>query len=206
MDDNEQSLVISGPDTVQAKRKPGNTIVCGDLHISADTFISAPSNAVLVIENGQLDTGNSLLQTTNASGLTVVFTGDPNNGAYLHYPTGGKSGFLDIAAPTSGPWKGVALYQDPNLIDIGGNLDITYKGNSPTWNITGLVYLPHSNTTFSGAVGKSSNASSGSALCFELVVSVLTINGTGSIFANDTQCPAAGLGSVTGLARGTLVN
>lgn len=81
----------------------------------------------------------------------------------------------------------------------------TYSGNQPTWNITGLVYLPHANVTFSGAVGKSSNASSGKALCFELVVADLTINGTGDIFANDTQCSAAGLAGA-GLIRGQLVN
>jgi hypothetical protein len=113
---------------------------------------------------------------------------------------------LDIAAPTSGPWSGMALYQDPNLTDSSGNLDISAAGNSPTWNISGLVYLPHSSVTFSGAVSKSSNASNGKALCFGMVVDNITINGTGSIFANDTQCQAAGRGLPMGGSRGTLVN
>jgi hypothetical protein len=39
-----------------------------------------------------------------------------------------------------------------------------------------------------------------------MVVDNLTINGTGSIFANDNQCASAGLKLPTGGNRGTLVN
>jgi hypothetical protein len=120
----------------------------------------------------------------------------------VYYPTGG--GTLDIAAPTSGPWSGIAIYQDPNLVDSGnpGNLDITAAGNSPTWDISGMVYLPHSNVTLSGAVGKGSYG----ARCFGMVVGALLINGTGSIFANDTECSSsAGLALPKGGYRGQLV-
>ena len=90
-----------------------------------------------------------------------------------------------MQAPASGPWSGVALYQAPNLTS---GVDVSAAGNSPTWDITGLVYLPHSSVTFSGAVNKSSNGAS----CFGLVVNDITINGTGSILAHG-QCAQAGL-------------
>jgi len=160
----------------------GNTIVCGDLQLTGDVTVNAPTGAVLVIENGQLDTNGYTLQTSSGSGLTIVFSGT-NSGSYTHAPTGG--GTLDIAAPTTGTWKGIAIYQDPNLTS---GVDISAAGNSPTWNITGLVYLPHSSVTFSGAVNKSSNGQS----CFVLVVDNITINGTGSIPATG-GCAAAGL-------------
>lgn len=159
----------------------GNNIVCGDLQLTGNVTITAAPAAVLVIENGQLDTQNYTLQTVSGSGLTVVFSG--SNGSYTHAPTGG--GALDIAAPTSGAWAGVAIYQDPSLTS---GVDISAAGNSPTWDITGLVYLPHSSVTFSGAVNKSSNGGS----CFGLVVDNITINGTGSILTNG-GCIAAGL-------------
>ncbi len=127
--------------------------------------------------------------------MTIVFTG--SNNASSHIPTGG--GTLDIAAPTSGTWSGMALYQDPSLTT---NVDISAAGNSPTWNISGMVYLPNSNVTLSGAVSKASNGTT----CFGLVVADITINGTGDIFANDTGCSAAGLNLPTGGNRGTLVN
>jgi hypothetical protein len=56
--------------------------------------------------------------------------------------------------------------------------------------------------TFSGAVNKSSKGQT----CFTMVIDNLTINGTASIFANDTQCPAAGLTQPHGAGRGQLVN
>jgi Flp pilus assembly protein TadG len=168
----------------------GAKVVCGDQQLIGNTAIN---EAVLVIVNGQLDTNGYTLQ---GSALTIVFTGS-NTGSYQHIPSGG--GTLDIAAPTSGDWSGVAIYQDPNLTK---NVDISAAGNTPTWNISGLVYLPHSSVTFSGAVSKSSQG----VRCFELVVDNVTINGTGSIFANDDQCASAGLSQTQGGHRGTLVN
>jgi Putative Flp pilus-assembly TadE/G-like len=180
-----------------SKSLSGNVQICGDLQLTDDVTIDAPSGAVLVIQNGQLDTNGHTLRTANGSALTVVFSGD-NAGGYTHAPTGG--GTLDITAPTSGVWSGIALYQNPSLT-MG--VDISAAGNSPTWNITGLVYLPHSSVTFSGAVDKSSNGQS----CFVLVVDNITINGTGSILAHG-GCGSAGVtmpqGTVPG--RGHLVN
>ena len=76
---------------------------------TADTTIDAPTGAVLVIVNGRLDTNGF---TFAGSNLTVVFTGS-NSPTYQHIPTG--SGTFDISAPTSGPWSGIAIYQDPDL-------------------------------------------------------------------------------------------
>jgi hypothetical protein len=147
-----------------------------------------------VIENGQLDTNGFTLMVTNTK---VIFSGT-NNSNYQHVPTGG--GTLDISAPTSGTWSGVAMYQNPSLTT---NVDISAAGNSPTWNISGLVYLPHSSVTLSGAVNKSAQGTT----CFELVIDNILINGTGGIFANDSQCQAAGLTTLPqGGNRGALVN
>lgn len=168
----------------------GTVVVCGDQQLVGNTVLN---NTVVVIENGQLDTNGYTLQ---GSGLTIVFSGS-NNASYQHVPAGG--GTLDISAPTSGTWSGVAIYQDPNLTT---NVDISAAGNSPTWNITGLVYLPHSSVTLSGTVGKSSQGTN----CFVMVVDNITINGTGSIFAGDNNCAAAGLTPPRGGSRGTLVN
>jgi len=174
----------------------GNVVICGDLQLTGNVTINAAAGATLVLENGQLDTNGYTLQTSSGSGLTVVFSGT-NAGGYTHAPTGG--GTLDITAPTSGVWSGVAVYQDPSLTS---GVDISAAGNSPTWDITGLVYLPHSDVTFSGAVNKSSNGQS----CFALVVNTITINGTGSILDRG-GCAASGLNMPTGQVpgRGQLV-
>jgi Flp pilus assembly protein TadG len=161
---------------------PATTIICGDLKLVADTTLTTASpGSVLVIENGRLDTNGKTLKTAAGSALTIIFTGTA--GSYTHAPTGG--GTLDFNAPTSGAWSGVAIYQDPALTT---GVDIAAAGSSPTWNISGLVYLPHSSVLFSGAVNKSSNGAS----CFALVVDNITINGTGEILKTGA-CAAAGL-------------
>lgn len=189
----KNSPALPGSNQLSGTYSFGSTkVLCGDQQLVGNTTID---NTVLVIENGQLDTNGYTLQGT---GLTVVFSGT-NNPNYQHIPTGG--GTLDITAPgpDSGTWSGVAIYQDPSLTK---NVDISAAGNSPTWDISGLVYLPNSSVTLSGAVNKSSQG----ARCFELVIDNLTVNGTGDIFANDDQCDPAGLDQTKGGNRGMLVN
>ncbi len=177
----------------------GNVILCGDQQLTGNLTINNTNGpATVVIENGQLDTGGNTIQTANGSTVTIVFSGT-NSGSYTHAPTGG--GTLNIQAPTSGNWSGVAIYQDPN---ITGGVDISAAGNSPTWDITGLVYLPNSNVTFSGAVGKSDNG----AACFVMVTNTLLINGTANILNDMGQCAQAGLNMPSNKVggRGQLVN
>lgn len=155
--------------------------VCGDMQLTGPVTVSNSSGpTTLVIYNGDFDTNGYTLTTAAGAGLTIVFAGD---NSYSHTPMGG--GTLDYAAPTTGTWSGVAMYQAPSLTS---GVDISAAGNSPTWDITGLVYLPHASVTFSGAVNKASNGLS----CFALMVNDITINGTGSILAHG-QCAQAGL-------------
>jgi hypothetical protein len=174
----------------------GTFVVCGDLQLTGDVSIDAPANAVLIIENGQLDTNGYTFATTQGSGLTVIFSGS-NSGSYTHASTG--AGTLDIAAPTSGTWSGIAIYQDPRLTN---GVDISAAGNTPAWKITGLVYLPNASVTLSGAINKAGFGKS----CFAMTVKDITINGTGMILPNG-ECIPAGLKmpSTTLPGRATLV-
>ena len=171
----------------------GTVTVCGDVQLASDVTLT--QNTTLVIYNGDLDTNGFTLQSAAGVGATVVFAGD---NSYSHVPTGG--GTLDMAAPTSGPWSGMVLYQAPSLTS---GVDISAAGNSPTWNLTGVAYFPHSSVTFSGAVGKASNGKS----CFSMTVDNLRINGTGAILAHG-QCPQAGVNLPTAMvpSRGKLVS
>jgi Flp pilus assembly protein TadG len=177
----------------------GDTKFCGDLQLTGDVTIDTPlggPGAVLTIFNGQLDANGFTIKTSSGSGLTVVFSGD-NTGTYTHAPTG--NGTLDIAAPTTGPWKGVALYQDPKLTN---GVDIAAAGNTPAWAITGMVYLPNSSVTLSGAINKAGFGKS----CFAMTVKDITVNGTGMILPNGECIPAGVTSPSTTLpGRATLV-
>lgn len=173
----------------------GNQTFCGDVQLTGNVTLTGSATTV-VIRNGQLDTNGYTIKTASGATATLVFSGD-NTSGYTHAPTGG--GTIDITAPTSGVWSGIALYQDPAITN---GADISAAGNSPTWDITGLVYLPNSNVTFSGAVNKSSNGNS----CFAMVANTILINGTADILAQG-QCSQAGLNMPTNnlTPRGKLV-
>ena len=175
----------------------GNVSICGDLVLTGNVTLTGSQVAVFIY-NGDLLTNGYTIQTASGAAATIVFTG--TSGSYGHVPY--TEGVIDIKAPTTGTWKGIALYQDPAITT---GVDIDYAGSNPktpVWNITGLVYLPNAAVQFSGVVNKASNGLS----CFGLVIKSLLINGNGKILAQG-QCNAAGLDLPENLfpTRGQLV-
>ncbi|HEV2363877.1 MAG TPA: pilus assembly protein TadG-related protein [Caulobacteraceae bacterium] len=175
--------------------------ICGDQQLTGNVTLT--SNQTIIIYNGMLDLNGYTLTTASGVGVTFVFSGTNTVGSVTPYhiftdnSSAGK-GVLDVSSPTSGTWSGVAIYQDPNLADtkIGKNysLDITQAGSAPTLDLSGLVYLPNSNVTVSGAIDQASNGFS----CFTMVVYTVLINGNGSIFKNpQTGCGSQGLNQAT---------
>jgi Flp pilus assembly protein TadG len=178
----------------------GNNFKCGDQMLTADTVIdTGGANAVLIIENGQLDLNGHALTTKDGSAVTLVFSGD-NSGSYTHAPTdntNGSGGRLDINAPAPppvttpptppSPWQGVAIYQDPSLTS---GLDVAAAGNSPTWNISGLIYMPHASVNLKGAVDKAAHGQQ----CVVMIADNFTISGTAGILQTDIgHCGDAGV-------------
>ena len=85
-----------------------------------------------------------------------------------------------------------------------GVLDVAAAGNSPTWNISGLIYMPHASVNLKGAVDKAAHGHS----CVVMIADNFTISGTAGILQTDIgQCPQAGLTmpTVTIAARSALV-
>lgn len=159
--------------------------VCGDMRLMSNVSITAPSSgAVLIIYNGRLDTNGYTLQSTAGTGLTIVFAGTDGI-ANSNAPYDSRNGIIDIAAPTSGTWSGIAMYQIPTLTD---EVDVEEAGNTPAWKITGMVYLPNASVTLKGIVNKASYGAS----CFGLVVDNLEFSGTNAILAHG-ECDVAGL-------------
>ena len=185
------------------KTYSGNVQFCGDVQLTGDVVINTPDNvngATLVIENGQLDLNGHTLSTADGSAVTIIFSG--TSGSYAHYPTDtANNGVLNIQAPSGGNFPGVAIYQDP-LLTSGVN--VTYSGNNPSWDITGLVYLPNADVQISGDVGQSKYGAD----CFVMVAGSILINGTSNIYAqspNGAGCQLAGLNmpsaTITGRAK-----
>lgn len=160
-----------------------DTVFCGDVQLQSDVTISG--SGTIVIENGQLDmNGHNLLAS---GGVTLVFSGttaststhivDDNSNP-------GNKSTLTLTAPSTGTFAGVALYQDTALTS---GVNYTAAGSGPNWEITGLIYMPHSKMTISGDID-----GSGTEHCIALVVDTVTFNG-GGYFANNTGCTADGV-------------
>jgi len=165
-----------------------STPLCGDHKLTGNLTVTGDS--VMVIHNGRLDLAGYTLTVDTGAHLTIVFggtntAGQPDPSHFVMSSVNG--GVIDIVAPTSGTWSGVALYQDPALTS---GVNMLVSGNNPEFNITGLIYAPKAQVELSGAIN---HATAGDA-CLAFVVDTLRINGTGSIFAYPTrQCDRAGL-------------
>lgn len=176
------NTVVASNQLSGTKNWTGDHELCGDIQLTGDVTLTG-SQTTITIKNGVLDTNGHTIKTASGASATIVFSG--NGTTCGHNPIG--NGTIDIAAPTSGNWSGVAIYQDPATTS---GVDIDYDGyNCPHWNVSGLVYLPSANFTFSGEVDKSSNGQA----CFALVAAKVLVNGTGNVFSGDTNCASAGL-------------
>lgn len=156
-------------------------VMCGDVQLTGDVSLNA--GTILVIENGALDLNG---HNFTLNGGTVIFTGPTISGfSPSHFPEGG--GALDITAPSgtwsgdTNSWTGFAVYQDPNL-PAGAGIDITSAGNTPVYEINGLIYTPNANITISGDIGSAG-------ACVGFLALTVDINGTGNVINSNTCNP-----------------
>lgn len=159
--------------------------VCGTLNISSNTTLTTASQGtVIIIYDGGLNLSKNLSVLSTSPGLTIIFSG--SSGGSAGFISG--NGTLDFAAPNSGTWSGVAIYQDPRMTTITN--PPKYTGNKPTFNITGLIYTPYANLDIEGAINHQTNGNA----CISLVSSSLLLKGGGAFFDDPTgQCAQAGL-------------
>ncbi len=173
------------------------TLICGDLQLTGNVTVVAPADALMLIYNGEIATNGFRLQTASGSALSLIFMGT-NNTLYTHTPTG--TGRIDIAAPTKGPAAGVAIYTDPALT-VG--VQMPSAGTAPGWSMSGLIYMPHADLVFTGAVG----AATYGKRCTVLVANSVSLKGSTPFVLSTVECDQAGLTVVpTSIAagRGTL--
>ena len=160
----------SGATTVAPPTPGGNCIVSGAINLSGSASI-AFSPGFYVIKNGITTSGSA-----SVSGAGVTFY-DPTGGITMS-----GSGAINITAPTSGPWEGIAIFQDRS--NSSGD---TLSGGI-NQQINGVVYIPKGALTFSGGSGVSATNTT-------LVVNTITFSGATYIkAAASTQFTGGGGG------------
>jgi hypothetical protein len=152
------------------------TLGNGDYTI-ADNFTDTGSGALnigsgMIITEGNLDLTGSSSLTAN-QGTTFYTEGST---------TVSGSGSMQITAPTSGPYNGIAFYQpatDSDAISITGSGGLV---------IDGILYAPDSPMTFSGSGGGTSYA--------DFIVDSIDFSGSASFKSYQTINPSALLGKI----------
>lgn len=150
-------------------------VYCNGINVSSGGNVTL-SPGIYYVDRGSFNvSGGGIVRGT---GVTIVFTS--STGA--NYPTVSISGssVLQLSAPTSGNFAGIALYGDRNM-PVGRSY--TFSGGT-SQQIAGALYLPRAKVTWSGG----SSAYMG---CTRVIGDTITFSGQAALGA---QCSGLGGG------------
>jgi hypothetical protein len=123
--------------------------------------------------------------TLTGDGVTIVLTSSTGTNYATLRINGGAN--VTIAAPTTGPMAGLAIYQDRRAPETGSN--VLQGGSSQTF--TGALYFPRQTVTFTGG---SSTATAG---CMQLLASQVAFQGNSTF---GLKCEGTGVKMAGGVA------
>ena len=153
--------------------------------VGSNRTLTVPNNFGPIYVNG----GNAQLQGNfSCTGCTIVLTNkDTSSTATIGQITVNAGVNNNITAPTTGTFKGIAVYQDRRAAICTGNCD-NLNGNSSSI-ITGAIYTPRQEVYYNGN-------GTVSATCTMFVSYRVTFNGNSALsnkFQDLSQCSGAGL-------------
>lgn len=155
---------FAGPSGAVHSASPGR--YCGGMNILR-TVNFAPG--VYIIDGGTLSANSTAV--LNGTGVTFFLT----NGARLDINGQAQ---LNLSAPTSGTYSGLLFFADRS----GSSVSHVLNGTSSS-TLTGAVYLPNDNLSYSG----NNNSVSG---CTQIIARTLDLTGNSGIGVN---CQGAGV-------------
>jgi hypothetical protein len=173
-----------GDDITTMKDQNGNQANCFTaLSVGSNRTLNIPNSYTgpIYINGGSVD----LKGAFSCAACTIVLTNkDPSPTATIGTFSSNAQATNNITAPTSGTFKGIAVYQDRRA--TGG----TDKINGGSGNvISGVVYFPNDTLWLNGT-------GSAVSLCSMFIAKNLVFNGNGQIAissANDAACSGANL-------------
>jgi hypothetical protein len=214
-DDPYADLDPSDEELEQCTTSPGGALTgsngAGTFHSGGGCFSSISvspnkkltlSDGIYFIDGGSIDVQGDLV-ATNA---TIVLTNSSDSStATIGSFDMNAQGTLNITAPTSGKWSGMAIYQDRRAVDnsptgqIASNSPNKINGGS-AGNISGVLYFPKQQLTYNG--GGTTIAS-----CTQFVIKriVFTGNNGTNITSNSEACEDSGYDPIIGGRKVRLV-
>jgi hypothetical protein len=173
---------------------------CGGLSLGTNSGGVVDINVepgVYIIAGGSL-TFTSKARVNATGGVTFILTGDNVHGYATVTVNGSPQSGVSISAPTSGPYGGMALFQDQRAPSGGSASTTTSCGAGSSQNqlnggstqlITGAVYFPNQSVCWGGG-----SSTSGAGKCTQLIAHTLSFTGNSSILAD---CAGTGVTTMT---------
>ncbi|MEO7786911.1 MAG: pilus assembly protein TadG-related protein [Sphingomicrobium sp.] len=162
------------------------------LSVGANRTLTLPPNQTYYINGGDAFIQGDL----SCSGCTIVLTNKDTSSATATIGTFkvNSTANVNISAPSTGKFKGIAIYQDRRAVDSPSNVN-KVNGNSGS-QILGAMYFPNQELEYNGT-------GTTTAICTVFDAKRLTFSGnstTSNKFKGLDQCAAYGLGD-TGSVR-----
>jgi len=152
-------------------------VYCNGLRVDNDAEATLMPG-IYIIDRGTFTVAGSARFYAN-NGVTFILTSSTGS----NYPSIYQEGVttMHVQAPTSGPFAGIAIYQDRRAPTWGNN---RFTGSTKQ-NISGAIYLPSQQVTWEGVAGPTSSQ------CLHLVARSLVING--SAYFTNQNCGNLGV-------------
>lgn len=148
-------------------------VYCGNFNINSHATANLEPG-VYIFNNVPLNiNAQSVVQ---GSGVTLILTGSGSSYSRLTINGGGT---LDISAPSSGTYAGVAMFQDRNANTNGEHI----INGGATVNVRGAMYFPAQQLTFRGNAAIAPG-------CLQLIARMISFGGTASV--SNTVCDETG--------------
>jgi Flp pilus assembly protein TadG len=159
------SPLLPAGGTYCIKESGGNFTVKGNITLPAGTYVLDQTSLTMTNSNASL----------SCSQCTFILTSSTGSNIGTVSLQGGK---LNITAPDTGTYKGIAIYQDRRATQCTSSNCNLVNGNSSSF-LQGALYFPNQQLTFTGTAGESTS-------CLQLVALTLTFSGTSAI---NNSCP-----------------
>jgi len=174
-----QNLAVPSNASCNYNNTPGGSslspgVYCGGLNIGSHANVTLRPG-VYVVKGGDFRVNSGAV--LNGTDVTIILTG--SNGTYSTASINGGS-TVNLSAPTSGNYAGIAFYQDRNA---NAGTSSTFNGGSGM-NITGAIYMPQGSVSFNGG------NSTASPSCTQLVSWNVIFTGNSNVTNN---CPSSGM-------------
>ena len=174
----------------QLKVLPGNSLdlsgAASACYSSADIkgTLTLPTSTPLYINGGDMSVNAGAVITGTSS--TIVFTNTSlSPTATIGSLSMNGNATVNLTAPTSGTFKGIAMYQDRRASSLNQS---TFNGDGSTF-LQGALYFPNQQLNFLGNAGASTN-------CVQMVARRVYFSGSSAI--NNTCPSGSGAGSFKG--------